>query len=225
MGKRVLQRIGRMYSTPATFFLLVFLTVIVASGCGGPRTYIHPNPGLDAIRKLAVVPFTNLAQDGNAASRVRVYFIIELLKTGSFDVMDIGETDRLMKMNGLGYDTSPIPAIGISRGGPAAETEAEDTAVPLSKQIGEALKVQAILTGFVHTYGSQRSGAESTPEVSITARLIDVETGIIIWAGNHTRRGSAGIPIVGWGKRTSMSLVARKVVEDMAENLAAYTFE
>ena len=224
MRKRVLQRIGRVDSTLATLLLIVFLAIIVVAGCGGPRSYIHPNPGLEALKKIAVVPFTNLAKDANSGDKVRVYFIIELLKTGSFDVMDIGETDRLLKINNLSYEASPLPVVGMSRGGAAAEEEA-DTSVPLSKQIGEALKVQAILSGFVHTCSSERVGDQSVPEVSVTARLIDAETGIIIWAGNHTRRGSAGIPIVGWGKRTSISLVARKVVEDMAKNLAGYAFE
>ena len=88
----------------------------MVAGCGGPRTYIHPNPeALDAVKKIAIVPFKNLAQDANAGNKVRVYFVIELLKTGSFEVMDIGETDRLLKINGLSYEASPVPAIGNAR--------------------------------------------------------------------------------------------------------------
>lgn len=224
MDKRVLQRIGRMISAPAISLLLVFLAGMMATGCGGPRTYIHPNAGLDSVKKVVVMPFGNLSSDTNAGGKVRIYFVIELLKTGAFDVMDIGESDRLLKAASLSYEASPMPAIGISRGGATTTEEAEDPSVPLSNKIGQALKVQAILAGSVNTYSSERIGEQSVPEVNVTARLIDAETGVIIWAGNHTRRGSAGIPILGWGKRTSISLVTRKVVMDMAKDLAGYTF-
>lgn len=225
MDKRALYRIGGMGYPTAIFILLVLLVGIVETGCGGPSTYIHPSPGLDMVKKVAVMPFDNLSKDTNAGDKVRIGFVIELLKTGSFDVMDIGEADRLLRAAGLSYDIaqSPAPAIRISREQPAAETtEVEDAFTPLSKQIGETLKVQAILRGSVDTYSSERVRDESVPEVTVAARLIDVETGVIIWASTHTRRGSPGIPILGWGKSVSLGLVARKVVQDMANDLAQY---
>ena len=226
MYKRISQKIVGAGPPPAVLIMLVFLTGIVVAGCAGPRTYIHPNPeALDVVKKVVVMPFGNLSADTNAGAKVRISFVIELLRTGGFDVIDIGEADRLLKIASLSYEESVVPAIGISRGGAATSTAEGDASVPLSKKIGDELKVQAILAGSVDTYSSERSRDESVPEVSVSARLIDAETGTIIWACTHTRRGSPGIPIVGWRKMTSMNLVSRQVVQDMVNDLAKYIFE
>ena len=231
MGKKIFQRIGGMRSPFAVYLFLVFLACIVMVGCGGPRTYIHPNPGLDMVKKVVVMPFDNLSADASANQKVRISFVIELLRTGNFDVLDIGEADRRLGASGLSYSAArgPIP-ITAPRGGSAsgagsAGSGEGDTSVPLSRQIGGALGVQALLLGSVDTYSLERTRDESIPEVTVTARLVDVETGVIIWASTHTRRGRAGIPILGWGKRTSLGLVSRKVIADMAEDLAQYVPE
>ena len=220
MIRRKMRKIGGTGFWPAIFLLLAFVAGVMMSGCGGPRTYIHSSPGLDAIRRIVVMPFENLSSDDSASDRVRGSFVIELLKTGAFDVMAVGEADRLLKLASLSYDVTkmPAPVLGIV-GGDAPD---DGTSVPLSKKIGDALKIQAIIVGSVDTFSSQKSRDESVPEVTVTVRLIDVETGIIIWASNHTGRGRAGIPILGWGKRVSLSLVARQVIADMANELAQY---
>ena len=193
------------------------------AGCGKPRVYIHPSPGLDMIKRMAVMPFDNLTKDSNAAEKVRNGFVIELLRTGSFSVMDTGEADRILQAAGLSYGTiqGSMPGIAAPETATAEEPGAVDS-TPLSKSIGDALKVQAIIVGSVQAYGVERVGDQTSPEVSISARLIDAETGIIIWGGTHTRRGGAGVPIVGWGKITSLGVLSQKVIQDLVNSLAEY---
>ncbi len=224
MAKRIFQIVVRICLPFAIIVLLTFLAGIIMAGCSGPRTYIHPM-GVSAVRKIVVLPMGNLSNDGKAGDKVRMNFVIELLKTENFDVIDIGEADRLLGIAGLSYGgANGVPsalAIGISKDG----EEGPDTSIPVSKKIGDALKVHAIFVSSVDTYSSERVRNETVPEVTISARLIDAETGIIVWASTHTRRGSPGIPILGWRKMTSLSLVSRQAVEDMAKDLAQYVFE
>jgi TolB-like protein len=202
-------------------FLVILLLVTLAAGCGGPQVYIHPNPGFERIKRMAVLPLDNFTKDDKASNKVRANFVIELLRTASFNVVDIGETDRLLQIAELSYTTSgtAIPGIG------AAQTAEEQAAAsePLSKKIGEALKVEAIFVGSVEAYSTERVSDRIIPEVSISARLIDAETGIIIWASTHSRRGGAGFPILGWGKVTSLSVLSQQVIQDMVNSLAKYT--
>ncbi len=206
--------------TPVIYFLLVLLVAVIVVGCAGPHVYIHPSPGLDRIKRIAVLPFENFSKDDKAGDKVRVTFVIELLMVGSFDVMDIGEVDRILQQKGLIYGRSSGMPPTISA--PGTE-EQSVTTVPLSRQIGEALNVQAILLGSVEAYNAERVADRTIPEVSIAVRLIDVDTNIIIWASTHTRRGSAGIPILGWGKISSLSTLSQHVIQDMANALAKYT--
>jgi TolB-like protein len=199
---------------------LILLAGIVTAGCAKPHVYIHSNPGLDRIKKIAVMSFDNLSKDDKAGEKVRIGFVIELLRTGSFNVMDIGETDRLLQRAEISYSVTQTPISAIR----APETAEEETAAsePLSKKIGDVLDVEAILAGSVEAYSSERIGDQTVPEVSISARLIDAETGIIIWASTHTRRGSMGVPIFGWGKITSLGRLSQQVIQDMVDSLAQY---
>ena len=219
MSKSALPVIGRTGIPPA-YLLLALVASMLMAGCSKPHVYIHPSPGLDRINKIAVMSFDNLTKDDKAAEKVRNGFVIEILRTGSFNVMDIGETDRLLKAAGLSYSVSPSQVFdtGVSS---AAEGEAA-ASTPLSKRIGNALGVQAIVVGSVEAYSVERISDQVSPEVSISTRLIDAETGIIIWGSTHTRRGSAGFPIFGWGKIISLSMLSQKVIQDMVNSLAEY---
>ncbi len=218
MDKSISQVIARTGVSSVICFLLVLLTGIITVGCGGPRVYIHPSPGLDRIKTVAVMPFENLSKDGKAAEKVRSGFVLELLRTGNLSVIDINEMDRILKGAGLSYGVSQMPAVGSG----ALQEEIAVDSTPLSKKIGDALKVQAIVVGSVQTHTVERTSDRVSPEVSITARLIDTETGIIIWASTHTRRGGMGIPILGWGKITSLSMLSQHVIQDMIDSLAEY---
>lgn len=200
-----------------TYFLLLFWAGIVTAGCSKPYVYMHPSPGLDRIKRIAVMPFDNFTKDDKASEKVRTNFVVELLMTGLFNVMDIGEVDRILQREGLSYSSSQItePIISV----PGTE-EGIGASIPLSKKIGDALNVEAILVGSVDAYSTERIADQIIPEVSISARLIDTETGIIIWASAYTRRGSAGFPIFGWGKVTSLSVLSQRVIQDMVNSLA-----
>ena len=200
-------------------FLVILLLATVAVGCGGPQVYMHPNPGFERIKRMAVLPLDNFTKDDKASDKVSANFVVALLRNASFNVMDIGETDRLLQIAELSYTTSQIPTPGI---GAMEMLDQETASEPLSKKIGEALKVEAIFVGSVEAYSTERVSDRIIPEVSISARLIDAETGIIIWASTHSRRGGAGFPILGWGKITSLSVLSQQVIQDMVNSLAKH---
>jgi len=204
----------------AIFFIAIFSASIITSGCSGPRIYIHPTPGFDRIKKIAVMPFNNLSTDDKAGEKVRNSFVVELLRTGSFGVLDIGETDKLLQSAGLSYSESqnPTPVVNAPNA-PGAKPEE----IPISKKIGDLLHVEAVLVGSVEEYSIDRVGDQSIPEVSVSVRLLDAETGIIIWASTYTKRGSTGIPILGWGKVNSLSKLSHQLAQDMVASLATYT--
>ena len=216
MSKSNFEAIGR------TCLLLVLAASALMTGCGKPHVYIHPSPGLDRISKIAAMPFDNLTKDDKADEKVRNGFVIELLRTGSFNVIDTGETDRLLKTAGLSYGAQGAVTGTAAQGAGTAAEIAAAVVIPLSKKIGDALGVEAIIVGSVEAYSVERTGDQVSPEVSISARLIDAETGIIIWGGTHTRRGGSGFPIVGWGKTNSLGVLSQKVIQDLVNSLAEY---
>ncbi|NIT04501.1 penicillin-binding protein activator LpoB, partial [Candidatus Saccharibacteria bacterium] len=74
-------------------------------------------------------------------------------------------------------------ARGVSRAGvvdPAAPSVEE------IKQLGNILKVDAVITGVLREYGTVRSGNTSANVVSISLQMIETQTGVNVWSATST---------------------------------------
>jgi TolB-like protein len=183
-------------------FLAYYLTGMALSsflGCRGPQAYIHPNVDLSFIQKVAVMPFANLTRDEFAGRKVREVLIAELLLTGALDVAEPGEVNRVLAKERI-ESISSLTAVQI-------------------KTIGKALGAQAILIGTVEEFGEVRSGSLSAPLVTIGLRMMDIESGTIIWSVNHSK-GGVGIMtrLLGIGGGT-ISDVTTEVVREAIDTL------
>ena len=152
--------------------MLLGLLVVLASGCaadGGGTAYLHPNADLSIIQRVAVLPLENLTSDRFAGERVREVLVVELLAEGLFDVLDTGEVNRVLRLRNV-EDVSVL--------GPQAVAD-----------LGRELGVQAVMLGTVMEYRERRSGTFSAPEVAISLRLVDVESGLPVWSVSGARTG------------------------------------
>ncbi len=184
-------------------YFFVGLTLVGFLGCRG-RTlaYIHPNADLSFIKKLAVMPFINLTEDQFAGRKVREVLVAELLLTGALDVVEPGEVNRALT-------EKKIDSVG--------SLTAEQIQV-----IGRALGAQALILGTVEEFGDVRSGSLSAPLVTIGLRMIDVESGTIIWSVNHSRGGIGTMTrLFGIGEGT-ISEVTTRVVREAIDTLFLY---
>jgi TolB-like protein len=181
------------------FYCLLGLALLSFLGCRGPQAYIHPNVDLSFIQKVAVMPFANLTRDEFAGRKVKEVLIAELLLTGALDVIEPGEVNRVLAKEKI-QSVSSLTAVQI-------------------KTIGKALGAQAILIGTVEEFGEIRSGSLSAPLVTIGLRMMDVESGTIIWSVNHSK-GGFGIMmrLLGVGGGT-ISEVTTKVVREAIDTL------
>ncbi len=153
-----------------TLFIL-----ISAGGCGNYTIrYINPNANFSYIKKVAVLPFNNLSDDKFAGERVRSILMVELMSRHVFDVIEQGEVTRVLNM--------------IFR----EEGFEEGRAIQVDKKtlnlIGERLGVQAVILGSVDEYGGSRYGGGSV--VSISLRMLDASSGIVLWQANTVETGT-----------------------------------
>lgn len=170
-----------------------------ASGNAGGALYVHPYSDLSAYEQIAVLPLDNLAIDRAAGDRVRDILVVELSAQGLYDVVDTGEVNRVLRIEGF-TDTSGLGPEQI-------------------KQIGDALEVQALFLGSVIEYRERRSGTITAPDVSLSLRLIDVETGIVTWSVSDARTGvSMSTRLFGVGEQ-SMSEATRDLIRRMIDTL------
>lgn len=180
--------------------LLLFLFLVSACATSpSPTTYHDPDMDFAALRTVAVMPFENLANDRQASERARDTFVNNLLATSSLYVIPIGEVAR-----------------GISR------AEVVNPATPSKEEIvklGVIIKADAVITGVVREYGQVRSGSASANVISLSAQMIDVETGTTVWTASSTQGGiSIWDRLFGSGGRP-MNDVTRAAVDDLITKL------
>jgi len=194
--ERTLRMTGR--TLPACLAIL-----IAAIGCatpGGGRTTFHdPNMDFSLVRSVAVLPFANLTTTAKAEDRVRDVFMTMLQATGALYVLPPGEVAR-------GISRTSLP-------NPVAPTAEE--VVRLAKN----LDVDVVITGSVLEYGEVRSASATANVVSVSAQMLEGQTGRVVWSTSATRGGiGAGKRIFGGGGEP-MNGVTAKAVEDLLDRL------
>ena len=141
-------------------------------GCSGRKEasiYVHENADLYAFEKVAILPIDNLTSDRFAGEKVREILALELASLGAFDVLDLGEVNRTLRV----LNMNDVSVLGPEQVG----------------QVGETLEVDGLLMGAVIEYREQRSGNLTSPDVALALRLLDVETGIVVWSVGDAERG------------------------------------
>ena len=173
-------------------FVLAMCAVAVMAGCTPirPTTFVHPDYNFGFIERVAVVPFENLTDDRGAAARMTRHFVTELLAVEAFDVVEPGDV------------TNALSAIG--------EIRVAELTVDQIKSTGTRVRAQALFLGSVTESSSIRSGSGSQNVVTFDVRMVETETGSVIWSTTLTKTGRGfWAALFGSGGR-SMGEVSRR---------------
>lgn len=152
-----------MYRRKIFSLIVIFIMVSFTAGCSSNTVkYINPTADFSYIKKVAIVPFNNLTNDGYASEKLRSILTVEILSRKYFDLVEQGQTRKVV--------TQILRAQGIPEGSSASyDTET-------IKLIGEELGVQAILIGGVNEYPSRGSSV-----ASLSLKMIDTGSGVVLW--------------------------------------------
>lgn len=172
--------------------LLRLLTVcLLTAACSTGTVDQWARPLATPIERLAVLPFDNLTPAVRAGSIVADVLASELLATGSLPVADPGEVADLLRRESL-------DAIDVTRW-------------PAPVRLGRLLQVSHVLQGSVTEY-RYKPGLSETPVVGVTARIIEVASGDVVWTATHARTGAT------WLREDGLA----RVVQDIARDIAAH---
>ncbi len=187
-------------------FLVAFILVIVdiLSGCGvktSSQSFLREDTELGFVQRVAVLPFENHSKDEFAAARARDFTITQGLAMGLFDIVDKGLVDSVLQEE------------VIEPGAPLDES--------MTKRLGQRLKVQAILLGAVDYAGEGKKGNFAFPELSLTMRLLDADTAVVLWqASGHGSGYCLWKRLFGLAPRDIFQ-VGLGTIKDMLETLPA----
>lgn len=177
----------------ATLFLLLVL------GCRGPMSYIHPSADFTYIKRVAIAPIINLTNDKFASGKVMNVVATEILRRGEFDVVEFGEVGKVLREEGL------KPGGQVSK--------------HIAARAGKRLNIEAMILGSVMTYGVSRVGGSSIPEVSLSLKLVDVNSYAILWEATHNVKGANILDQLFGIRKESPDDLCREVVEEIFDTL------
>jgi hypothetical protein len=174
---------------------------IAASVCTAQVADVYRDPNMDfgAIRKVAVVPFANLARDQVVPERVRDVFINRLLAVDGVYVLPVGEVAR-------GLDK-------IQPANPSAPTAEEVV------KLGAFLKADAVITGVVREYGEVRSGTTTANIISMSVQVIEAGTGKVVWSASVTEGGVSFWARLFGGGGQPMNRVTEQAIDALLDKL------
>ncbi len=192
--------------------LALLLSVATLGSCSAPQNvvYLHPLADLSLITKVAVLPFGNIASNQQAHEWVRQIVNHELLAQSLFETVEPWEVNRALAENQLLIQADPAGGTG----GPPTLSP-EDLA-----ELGQTLNAQAFLVGDVLQFDRARFGNLSAPEIGISLRLLDVETGIVIWSATASRSGIGFTDRLVGADGPDLTAAASELVRELLATLA-----
>lgn len=190
---------GRTVGNICAFLLIATVLGGCASVRGVQVTYHDPNMDFGTLRSVAVMPFSNLTQNQNASDRVRDVFMTMLQATGAVYVLPPGEVGR-----------------GISRTNPAVPVALTPEEVVAFSKI---VKADAVITGAVREYGEVRSGTATANVISVSVKLMEAQTGKVVWSASSTEGGISTADRLFGGGGQPINAVTEKAVKDLLDKL------
>ncbi len=182
---------------------ILLLALAACAGCatagGGQVTYHDPNMDFGSLRSVAVMPFANLTPNTNAADRVRDVFITMLQATGAVYVLPPGEVGRGMSRTGLASPVAPTSEEAVS--------------------FAKIVKADAVIVGAVREYGEVRSGTTSSNVISVSVKLMEAQTGKVVWSASSTKGGVTTFDRLFGGGGEPINAVTEEAVKDLLDKL------
>jgi len=141
--------------------LLLLFTIQGCASKASTEFFLREQVDLGYIKRIAILQFENNSKDTYTPSRARDLAITQVLSQRIFDVVDKGQVDNALREEAI----EPGHAL-------------DELTI---KRLGQRLNVQAFLLGTVDHTGEQRMGASTFTELSLTLRLIDSKTALLLW--------------------------------------------
>lgn len=177
-----------MTGRPGLASLAVAAALLLAGCADTIQVQQWSKPGARPMARLAVLLFDNQTTTPRAGVVASELVVSELLAAG-VAVMDPGEVADLLRRETL--------------------DPAEPGRLPPAQRLGRLLQASHVLQGSVTEY-RYKPGLSETPVVGLTARVVEVATGDVVWTATYFRGGS------GWD---GLAGVAQSIVRDMAAHL------
>lgn len=177
-------------------FLLPAL--LLAAACATPKVAVNPRSDFSAVKRVAVLPFNG--PKGELAADLMTQSLME----NGADVVERQRLDAVMREQSLSSSSAFDPATAKQLGrllgvdalfvGTVAESTPQSSYIVNQAQNPQYTVVTQVSGGTVYSEGTVMGMPNSqllstTANVSLLSRMVDVQTGSIMWSASMTYEG------------------------------------
>lgn len=187
-----------------TRLLLAALATAIAvpallGGCSSNPNYYRSDLQLEETATLAVLPLVNLSKYTEASEIIMNSLLVELLDLNVFEIVDPGIVDEVILQKRIRY-TDRLPMATM-------------------QELGSRMGASYLLLGSVIQFDMITDRVDILPVISISLRIVGSETGIIVWAATHTKRGDDAESVFGLGRIDTLERLAAVTVKEITRTL------
>lgn len=190
-----------MNSKNKLILLAVFCYILIftygCSGSAGIKHFTRSNVDTGRIKKVAVLPLDNFTNNPYSHEKIKGLVNMELLSRG----IEVAEPGEII---------SALQELKAAPGKLTPET---------IQNIGEALKVDTVITGSVSAFEIIRGMSVSYPEVTVNLMMYDAATGSMIWSVWHTAGGADFWTRHFGAEGATLEETSRKVIKEAFDTL------
>lgn len=151
------------------------------------NAFVSPRAGDKVYQKVAVMPFR--APVDLVGASIADMVATEILKTYKYELIERSQIEQILQEQSLGMK-------GVT-----------DSA--LAMQVGKILGVQGVIVGTVPEYGMRAVESRELPAVGINIRMIDAESGSIIWTVSDSAIATKVISLSAFTSHLIESMIAQ----------------
>lgn len=171
----------------------------LAACAPSPQAYIAEP--LTGPLRIAVLPLANYSDSREAPERLGPMLAVALSQFRNVEVVEPGRVEEAL---------SKEPWLMIDRLPP-----------DLVDTLGAEMGANAILQGAVLAYGVREDPEGPLPEVSLSLRLLETPGGRVLWSAVHSRGGSDGESVFGFGRVANLERLAANAIEEIMKTFPA----
>jgi hypothetical protein len=181
--------------------LLIYGVIVFAlSGCGLPSPNLQQLAPIaqDNICRVAILPFNNETSYSQGDIVLYRVFAAELSQMGNFMIIPEGDVHNVL------YQIHIVPG--------------EDFNIEQIRILADRLQAQLLISANIIEMDEDVDGGRTNPRLAIIFRILDPETGRVLWVTYHRREGAQYRKIMHFGVVNTITELVRRISHEVVDD-------
>jgi hypothetical protein len=180
--------------------LLIYGTIVfVLSGCGLPAPNLQQLAPIaqENICRMAILPFNNETSYGQGDIVIYRVFAAELSHMGNFMIVPEGDVHKVL------HQMHIVPG--------------RDLNIEQLRIVADRLQAQLLISANIIEMDEEVNAGGTNPRLAVIFRIIDPESGRVLWVTYHRREGAQYRKIMHFGVVNTVTELVRRVSHEVVD--------